>query len=531
MKGSPLISKALAALDADGLRTIIREILPWLEDSARTRLVSALIDRAARGASGWAPPGPSARLVSDVQMFAAAAIRTGQADAEEVDDYLRHGMHAFLSKDYPAAFAIFRALLLPVGHGEIDLGQHEMLDEVLAVDIAECAAQYVVSTYMTAAPAKRAQAVLAAMEDVRADGHFWTPIQEMERVAVELLPGLSEFLPQWRTLLASRASKARKDDWDTDTDRWLSEAVQRLEGTDGLARLARQTRRAHDLRAWCGAFLEAQDWPAALAACEEAATLAPDTASVRAEFLDGAALASQELGRSDQPDRLERAWRAEPTFLRLCRWLGTATNGTALDGCATRALKASPDEAGRQRALLSVLLGDLESAAQLLAAAPGLGWSREGHPGHLAFWLLARLLVSDGASLPLDPPSLVALAAAEGAVEDPGDIDGISSAGGRPRLRTPDLGALVELADVKRPTSATARALMVKALRHAAEKRAAGVTEQKRRRHYGHAVRLVAACEVADPTPETGVWVASVRAKYRRYPALQDEFDNCLNRR
>ena len=89
----------------------------------------------------------------------------------------------------------------------------------------------------------------------------------------------------------------------------------------------------------------------------------------------------------------------------------------------------------------------------------------------------------------------------------------------------------MELADVKRPTSATARALVVKALRHAAEKRAAGVTEQKRRRHYGHAVRLVGACEVADPTPETGVWVASVRAKYRRYPALQDEFDKCLNRR
>ena len=135
MKDSALVSKALAALDANGLRTIVREMLPWLDDSARTRLVNALIDRAARGASGWAPPGPSARLVSDVKMFASAAIRTGQADAEEVNDYLRHGMYAFLSKDYPAAFAIFRALLLPVAHGEIDLGQHEMLDEVLSVDV------------------------------------------------------------------------------------------------------------------------------------------------------------------------------------------------------------------------------------------------------------------------------------------------------------------------------------------------------------------------------------------------------------
>lgn len=529
MKDSALISNALAALDADGLRTIVREILPWLDEAARARLVNTLIDRAARGASGWTPPGPSAKLVAHVQVFAAAARRRGQANAQEVDDYLRQATHAFLSRHYPAAFAIFRALLLPAAHGEIDLGQHEMLDEVLRVDIADCAAQYVVSTYMTSAPAKRAQAVLAAIDDVRTDGHFMRPVQEMERVAVEALPGLSEFLREWRDIVASLASKERKSDWESDTDRWLSEVVQRLEGLDGLARLARKTRQAHDLRAWCGALLEARDWTAALAACEEAATLSPSTVGVRAELLDGAALSAQELGRPGQPDRLERAWRVGPTLLRLCRWLGTAKTKAVLARNATGALKACPDEASRQRALLHILLHDLEAAAQLLAAAPGLGWSREAHPGHLVFGLLARRLAPEGVSLPFDLPSLAALASdsLELAV-----VDEIPGAPHRPRLTSPDLAAILELADVTRPkVSAATRAVLLKALRRAAEKRVAGVAEEKRRRHYGHAARLVAACAVADPTPETATWVAAVRANYRRYSALHGEFDLSLKGR
>lgn len=350
-KDSALVSNALVALDADGLRAVVREILPWLDESVRARLVNALIDHAARGGSGWVPPSPSAKLVSEVQTFAEAAIRTGQADPEDVDHYLRQGVHAFLARDYAGALAIFRALFLPVVNGEIYLGQHEMLDEVLDVDLADCAAQYVVAIYMTSAPAKRAAAVLAALDDARAEGHFWTPIRELERVAVEPLPGLADFLPEWRPLAAARASKERKDHWESDADRWLSEVTHRLEGTEGLARLARKTRRANDLRAWCSAVYESRDWFGALRAYEDAVELASDDL-VRAELLDGTALAAQQLNRADLPDRLERAWRAGPTLVRLFRWLDAATGERVLDDRAARALKACPKKAHRQRALL-----------------------------------------------------------------------------------------------------------------------------------------------------------------------------------
>ena len=104
---------------------------------------------------------------------------------------------------------------------------------------------------------------------------------------------------------------------DTEEDRWLREVVQRLEGSDGLAKIARSTRRADDLRAWCKSLVDAGDWKAALAAFEEAAGHVADKDYARGELLDGVALAAQSLGRKDLSGWLERAWRAGPSMVRL----------------------------------------------------------------------------------------------------------------------------------------------------------------------------------------------------------------------
>jgi len=74
-------------MDGDELRALIRDIIPWLDEAAHARLVNALVDRAARNPSAWAPKGPTDAVVVD-----------------------------------------------------IDLGQHEILDEMLGVDVATCAA-------------------------------------------------------------------------------------------------------------------------------------------------------------------------------------------------------------------------------------------------------------------------------------------------------------------------------------------------------------------------------------------------------
>ena len=65
--------------------------------------------------------------------------------------------------------------------------------------------------------------------------------------------------------------------------------------------------------------------------------------------------------------------------------LGTANDKAAIRKRAAEALQDCPQHTHRQRAFLHGLLGDFESAAKLLGAAPGLGWSEGEHPGHLLF--------------------------------------------------------------------------------------------------------------------------------------------------
>ncbi len=240
------------------------------------------------------------------------------------------------------------------------------------------------------------------------------------------------------------------------------------------------------------------------------------TVLVRAELLDSTALAAQQLRRDDVPVRLERAWRASPTLLRLCRWLDSSSSRRALNERVKKALRTCPKRNHRQRVLLHVLSGHPEQAARLLVAAPGLGWAHEEHPGHLGFWLLAHLITPKGTVLAVGPPSLAAAADAEVVDLDgwPTDPDAQNLVSVAPHLAVRDLTEIVSGADIRPPTGSVARAALVKALRTAAEKRAAGVTKEKRRRHYEHAVRLVASCVAVDRGPETAAWAAGVRTTY-----------------
>ena len=515
---------ALAAMDAAELREVVSEILLELDDRAHDRVEGSILRRGARGRSGWVPAPVHDRDVAEAVAFAEAATRKGHADPADVDERLRRGSAAFLGKDYAAAHRILGALLRPFAEGEIDLGQHETIDEVLAVDARECAVQYVVSAYMTSEPARRPEAVRAAIGEMKGAGDLFEPILEMERAAVEALPGMADFLPAWRAGVEREAARGPRGEWDRDADRWLREVVGRMEGADGLAKVARSTRRAADLEAWCDCLVEAGDWKAALPAFEEAAELVTDRAWACGGFQDGAALAAQEVGHGDLSPWLERAWRAAPTMLRLRRWLGSAATRQATAGRVAEALQACPDQARRQRAFLHILQGDLVRAAELLGQAPGLGWSHDEHPGHLVFPLFHRLLGGDSASRP--SPAL------------PGDGMGIeelellTSDGDRgPQLAIPEVEDIVRDAGVDGPSDLGARKVVISAMRKAAELRVVGVTEQKRRGHYGHAASLVAACVAADPSAETRQWAATLRGTYARFPALRAEFDRRMGAR
>ena len=193
---------ALDALSAVELRALVCDILPWLDVKTYAKAMSVLIDHAARGEAGWMPSGPGAEIVAEVLDFVDAARREGCAEPSDVDEYLRQGMNAFFARDYHMTFQIFRALLIPISECDFDLGQHELVDEVLGVDVADCAAQYVIAMYMTSAPTKRARMVKAAIDEISAAGHFWQPIEKIEQMAIEPLPGFNDFLRDWYHLLS-----------------------------------------------------------------------------------------------------------------------------------------------------------------------------------------------------------------------------------------------------------------------------------------------------------------------------------------
>jgi len=298
--------------------------------------------------------------------------------------------------------------------------------------------------------------------------------------------------------------------------------IERTEGAEGLAELARVSKRANDLRAWCHALTAANDWEAAFAAYKEAADTVTSNAFARAGFLDGVALAAQMLERNDLHQHLERAWREVPTLLRLRRWLGSAKSGAVLRKRAQQALEACPKKTVRQLALLHVVLGDLKSAAAFLADAPGLGWSDTEHPGHLLFPLFQQLL--GGVEQPI-PGEFEFVSSGEWDVDQ---LDWMADEQDEPQLDTPGVNEILQLGSIDNAVTGEVRTTMLNAMRKAAEKRVAGVIENKRRRHYGHAAQLVGICASLDVAGEKASWATAIRNAYRRYPAFQRELASCL---
>ncbi|MGH7437361.1 MAG: hypothetical protein ACRENE_16915 [Polyangiaceae bacterium] len=508
----------LRTLDAEELRTFISETLDQLDPEVRGPIEGALLRRAAtRG--GYRPAPPPSRVVDEVAEFAAAARRVGQAEPFDVDAYLRQGVTASLAGEHATARRIFEALLVPIANAEIDLGQHEMVEEVLSVDLHDCVARYLLATYVETPAQRRVAAILKAVEEVQGIGALIEPVHAMGKALGRALPDLDVFLDGWIARL--EASAHPDDEWESEQERWLREAVARRDGTNGLARIARATRRPQAVTAWCKALVKDGDWKTTLAAYEEAVTLVTSDLW-RGEFLDGAALAASKLGRKGATKKLEEAWLGAPSLARLQRWLvADDANGASIRKRAAAALEAAPTQSSRLLAFLHVL-GDVLPAAKALKSAPGLGWSSDDHPGHLIFpafaWMLANGTPTGVTAnlvevLDREPRSLL---------ESSLELQDPSS-----KLSTPTARAVLDRAGVRSRLTVKDCAAALDAMRTAASKRTDGVTGEKRRRHYEHAAMLVGCCVETD-RQGSAAWLEALRARTSRFPAYQEALRGAL---
>jgi hypothetical protein len=223
--------------------------------------------------------------------------------------------------------------------------------------------------YTTTPLRERVDAVLRAIEAAQGVGTLSSPIKDMEDVSAGTLLELEAFLPLWVKRL-ERIRVPKNNDWESEHERWLREAVFRRDGAHGFERLARKTRRPQACLAWYSALAERGDWLAALKATIASARLVRQS-HWRGELLDGAALTAQELGRPDLQKRLESAWAAAPTLPRLLRWLSAGDHRREpMRARATKAMARCPRTAMRQVGLLRVMLDDIPGAAAVLGRPP-----------------------------------------------------------------------------------------------------------------------------------------------------------------
>ena len=511
----PEIDRALEAMSAPELRAAVRAVLDELDEDVRAAAVDTLIGRASKASSGWRPARPSQRIVEEAKSFAEAARHIGHADPEDVTEHLRRATKAFLAGDHASARAVFEAILPPIASVDIDLGQHELVEEVLGVDALACVAQYIASVYTTTPLRDRADAILRALEQGEGVGTLLSPIKDMENVSAGVLPDLRVFLPLWVKRL--QRFRPSKDEWETEHERWLREAVFRADGVGGLERIARRTKRPQACLAWYEALADQGDWRGALNASDAAARMVRQS-HWRGELLDGAALAAQELGRPDLPKRLKAAWRAAPTMTRLLRWLAVdGPDHASLRTKATKALRGCPQTAARQIGLLRLLAGDVAGAAAVLAKSPGLGWSNPDHPGHTLFPLLATLL-SNGTIADALMTEL------EATGRDPLDSLALTDQEHKPTLTTLPIVALIQRARPSVALTDPDRDAVIDAMRVAAEKRLEGILGNSRRQHYGHAALLVASCVAYAPEKRAAPllrWAMDLRQQYWRRHAFR----------
>ncbi len=100
----------------------------------KDHIIDTLIVRATKASSGWRPAAHLSASSTRRSRLPEAARRTGSADPDDVSEHLRRATKAFHAGDHASARAVFEAILAPIAVADIDLGQHELVAEVLGVD-------------------------------------------------------------------------------------------------------------------------------------------------------------------------------------------------------------------------------------------------------------------------------------------------------------------------------------------------------------------------------------------------------------
>ncbi len=224
-KGS-VTDNALDSLDAKQVRTLLRALMPKLDDKTSAWLNKKLIDYAIKNDPNWKPC-PSARRVDQIEALCAAAKQNKEDYIEDMDVYFQEAVYAFQAEDYQAASRIFTAL--PVPFLPVEPNEYGMYDEPAEIDLELCEL-HALSNYLAAAPNDRPQALYSALNSLAEFEYVYSPLMALD---LEELPGFDEFLIPWRDLLSERlavANQSKAIDETPPEQYWLQEVIGLIEG-------------------------------------------------------------------------------------------------------------------------------------------------------------------------------------------------------------------------------------------------------------------------------------------------------------
>lgn len=463
---------------------------------------------------------------------------------EEMDDLFARAADVFLAGNMTGARDVYGRLLEVFSLDE-EVGTFSgpsAATEMVSTDVGEAVARYLRALYETTAPDARAAEVCQRYADL----YYLAPslsLHAIDGTRREKLPELDLFLPAWIDVLIERTDgiwvlAARQ--------RLLTEAAVWRSGIAGLAEVARRSG-PHQPTAyldWIDALTEAGRPAEAAAAAREGLAVPGLPAERAAEVADR--LAAVVLRQGDRSAALEarrQAWRAAPTRQRLLAMVTAAQAAGALHETLTAEADCPATAPDRLTAELLLLADRADEAADLLAKAPALGWSRADHPGAV---VLPYLMIA-AAGRPVPPRTTVVgrLFAAIDAIGGPDAVSPVGSlpddeemsgqiADGQPHDPASPQISLTGLLAQRLSTQDTPqrRQRWLALVQATVEQRVEAVVTSKHRGAYARVAELAAACAetlaLRQDTTAGEAFLAQVRARYPRHVAFRRELDTAI---
>jgi len=430
---------------------------------------------------------------------------------------------------------------------EDDYGRGVGAGDLESLDVGEARARYLRAVYETTPPVRRPHVLFEQMQQAQSwVGGSLPMLDDLLQVSPRPLPDREQFFADWIALLRKRT--------DREADAWLREAIHLSQGTQGLEALARAEgkKRPRAYLDWLAALTQEGKHREVLAAAQKALEALSAALPLRAAIADHLCAAAAHL-KETQTLRSGRweAFAAKPTLARLLDLWDVASpeaNRTGLMRQAAQHVKdvlahpPSPKEiteafgeddlevpAWVDKSLLAhayLLAEEWEAAHQLAVREEVLGWSSSDNAqGLVAPFFLLLLSGKSPAALPSNLTDLWQWVLQQGIGFDFWREGEETNMLKRLERAYTQVIAQASLTSGK-PEKVLSWCVDV------AKRRASAIVEHQRRKSYGKAAVLLAACaevlRLRGNDEAASKLLNDVRNRFPRHRAFQTELNKAV---